>query len=692
MADGFAESVCLSFPHEVVVKGKRPIVSAFILQPCQAHITDTNEGATNDSDVSVLRSAGCVEIPVKNLTTPASEKVIILTVLLISGSQEVSISGWADAASHAFFPCLTDQQGDPTITTVSISGKHCIVEGECDSCEKEGDLLEERTAKKMNDSPEGDSSAVLVVDRSCLACGNAEADQDKAPETFSEAKPSFFDENFEVLLILGRGASGVALLTRHRVSAVLYAVKVVLVRDKLSEEAVLQEVRLHAMLDNEHIVRYYTCWSEVATPGRLQQLASVGLCSEEEVKYAFNSIMAYYANDKDYKYDAESLMRGYNGFSAPRLLLQARCGEGGGAYMEGYDTMDGESESSTNSTTATTRDDEEGSDSGFSDKSSSERSLDVLSRRVVFIQLEYYQTTLASMLGSRSCIDRLENIFIGLQLLSAVRYVHRVGFLHRDVKPQNIFIDYRAQLAVVDNVSDEEDDEDYSVEVEDKNGWTCCDVQDGGVSTRTWSGSLDFVDSCNVSRQQQIIRSVFEFLLYHASKPPLSTYLNRVKCAQHDFEKRTMIDRIGRWVCNNFLRLRLGDFSISKSFLAQHVDLAGNFGRTAMNTMGIGSSLYSSPEQLEGELCTSASDAYSVGVVFAEMYIQPKTVSERLSVLNDVRKSVFPEPGILLKYPELCVVRGLTRSNASQRMSISEARRTLRRTMCSILLSFFSEA
>ncbi|AAZ11860.1 protein kinase, putative [Trypanosoma brucei brucei TREU927] len=681
-----------------------PVVSAYVLHPHRLAtgnaVTEEYCAGVTDFDDGTSYVMACCQIPILNSSSEPSKHVLSIQSCFPENFRRKRLHGFVNRQYGVFFSESLNVPSSSSSSTVSPSplptGSECASnDNENISNKAMGDgffSCEESGEEANHPSPNEMSSGALVLGKSLLSFSESENVEARTQENFMSGKQSFFDENFDVLMILGSGASGVVLLTRHRVTGVLYAVKVLIVRDKFAETAVMQEVRLHAVLHNEHIVRYYTCWSEMITPARLRQLASVGLCSKREVRQTFRALEANCVSCGSSHEGAGWLIPRHEGQLGNLLLLKSPAEDCAGVYMAGDDTVDDGTGSTAGSHTEPSEDGSDDTRSNSCESSSSERSSSILEGRVVFLQLEYYRTTLAQRLGSRGSIDRFENIIIALQLFAAVRYVHRSGFLHRDVKPPNIFIDYRVQFSGVDGPGEEDNDEyDYDLDESDGNGWTCTSVREEKEERKMWTEPVNGGGNDDVSAPHQAFQSVFEFLQFYATTPPLSTYLKKIKCAQNEEQKRRAVYLIGKWTCKRFLQVRLGDFSISKSFLAQHVELASNFGRTAMNTTGIGSSLYSSPEQLDGEHCTSSSDAYSCGIVLAEMYVQPKTVSERLHVLKAVRNGVFPESSLLKRYPELCVVQYLTLKDPSHRMSLMDASRALRRTVYRILLSFFSE-
>ena len=60
-------------------------------------------------------------------------------------------------------------------------------------------------------------------------------------------------------------------------------------------------------------------------------------------------------------------------------------------------------------------------------------------------------------------------------------------------------------------------------------------------------------------------------------------------------------------------------------------------------TNAVGTQLYMSPEQLNGQQYDSKVDIYSLGIIFFELLVPFKTEMERVNVLSDVRKRKYPK-------------------------------------------------
>ncbi|KAI5689744.1 Protein kinase domain [Leishmania braziliensis] len=806
-----------------------------------------------------------------------------------------------------------------------------------DARERERSAKEE-TAPEYRNSPHAmpaGSSHTSLFYRSNKRSSSLSHSIRPPPSNYSPAI-NFFDENFEPLMLLGRGVSGAVLLVRHRFTGVFYAIKVLVARDYESECDILQELRVHAMLENRYVVRYHTCWSEVISPIRAQQLAFIGVCHPYEANMArrkrlnsasssFSSTMprrsardgtwhpransdgciptrsqlrsapggwdhlrlpshlstilvgststsesatpevaqkrsrpqlrgsAWSATIMDELEDLtdeegdETLLGqmekwqgwasdrlGYSGPGMPSptaiepqparhplavsspspavrnthaLLASLRLRKkppiasvlsseppfaasdsmGVTTVQEVYDGEEEEAESILDYTqggdcsSSVSSGNSYGRPAPEKDSLQRQKGHTIIGTRVVFLQMELCQGTLAQYLASRASINRVENLIIAMQMVAGVRYLHHRGILHRDVKPTNVFLDYRCQYdktvhqlnmsdtSSADGGSEDEGSAEASLgfsgspaspcsaaaagngegdneacEPLSSSALTLCrrhprvcspELPSGGCSPSvssaprrssivppgmqslypavpsslasdwnarmtmtslsnlpSWDGEravLDFV----MHAPHRIASEMLQERLLRRPPPPAVCQRASSKCKMMEKEMgssdapmplmapnggRNFRRRLANWLLHRFVQVRLGDFGLAKFLYQQELRVDGFVSMNAINTTGVGSPLYASPEQLQGSRCTPASDAFSVGVVLAEMYLQPKTVAERLTVLREVREGVYRDTTLLSRFPELKLVRRLTAAEPERRMTLAALHKDLK--------------
>lgn len=119
--------------------------------------------------------------------------------------------------------------------------------------------------------------------------------------------------------------------------------------------------------------------------------------------------------------------------------------------------------------------------------------------------------------------------------------------------------------------------------------------------------------------------------------------------------------------------VRIGDFGLACTDIIQKdTEWTSRNGKRLTHTSGVGTSLYASPEQLQGSEYDAKSDMYSLGVILLELFQPFGTEMERAEVLTGLRNGQIPESlsqrcPIQAKY-----IKQLTRSNSSQRPSAEQ--------------------
>ena len=129
------------------------------------------------------------------------------------------------------------------------------------------------------------------------------------------------------------------------------------------------------------------------------------------------------------------------------------------------------------------------------------------------------------------------------------------------------------------------------------------------------------------------------------------------------------------------LQAKVGDFGLARAQGESSRDPEGYCAPTEVCTVGVGSPLYSSPEQLEGKRCSAESDIFSVGIILTELYLLPRTASERIRVLERARQGVMDDAVTQLSPDVARLALRMLHQVPEQRMHLKDVRRALKRLL-----------
>lgn len=228
---------------------------------------------------------------------------------------------------------------------------------------------------------------------------------------------SRYDRDFEEVGKLGKGGFGEVVKARNRMEGTFYAIKKIKHRsNKL--ETLLSEVLSLARLNHQFIVRYYGCWVESLNEDAAQdddEDFDSGLIGRSSSFFSHDSFQVdYLSNSLDPYFD-------------DRIVF-------------------GNSTESDSSTV------EESVSASVEESKASDVSTDkFVSRSILYIQMEFCENnTLLDLIESGLPANSSEYWRLFRQILEAVSYIHGSGFIHRDLKPTNIFIDKSNNIKVGD--------------------------------------------------------------------------------------------------------------------------------------------------------------------------------------------------------------------------------------------------
>ena len=200
---------------------------------------------------------------------------------------------------------------------------------------------------------------------------------------------SRYSNEFNEISLLGKGGFGQVWKVLNRLDGVEYAVKKVLLQKPIDFDKITREVKLLARLSHQNVVRYFTSWIEHGVYKNMSDgdWESIGDSScSEDTSELINSA----------------------GITDPVEIIPRSA-----------------------------------SDSQESSNVSKETQL------VLYIQMELCGESLEDWISSRNSkndprvyVEEIQDIFFAI--VSGLEYIHSQGFIHRDLKPLNIFKQYKA--------------------------------------------------------------------------------------------------------------------------------------------------------------------------------------------------------------------------------------------------------
>lgn len=261
-------------------------------------------------------------------------------------------------------------------------------------------------------------------------------------------RDSRYETEFEEVGKLGKGGFGEVVKARNRMEGTFYAIKKIRHRaDKL--EGLLSEVLSLARLNHQYIVRYYGCWVEED----IDQVSAIeddeSLDRETETSSLFNEdnvrSSSFLSRENSFQVDY------FTNSLDPLLEYNDDDFDDRIVFANSSDDEEGDD----NNAIADTSDEEE-SNSTVDDLSVQKAPTKPAQNRpqsksILYIQMEFCENnTLLDIIDRGLPANPNEYWRLFRQILEAVSYIHSSGFIHRDLKPTNIFIDKSNNVKVGD--------------------------------------------------------------------------------------------------------------------------------------------------------------------------------------------------------------------------------------------------
>lgn len=248
-----------------------------------------------------------------------------------------------------------------------------------------------------------------------------------------------YHRDFEEVGRIGKGGFGEVYKVRSRMEGTFYAVKKVKHRShKL--DSLLTEVLSLARLNHQYIVRYYGTWVEQVSEHQEVSWESDSESESQEAELGsnLNTQLSSFLTSKD-----NSLQVDYVTHSFDNDIEFAFSSSDEDEFDDRivFGNLVSNAALSTNSTSLeeSKRKDVVKIPVTFDQKS------------ILYIQMEFCENnTLLNLIEQGLPNNKSEYWRLFRQLLEAVSYIHREGFIHRDLKPMNIFIDRLNNVKVGD--------------------------------------------------------------------------------------------------------------------------------------------------------------------------------------------------------------------------------------------------
>ncbi|EGW30114.1 putative eIF2-alpha kinase [Spathaspora passalidarum NRRL Y-27907] len=284
----------------------------------------------------------------------------------------------------------------------------------------------------LGNEPKRNTTTTATVPRRRFSNDSYPPQQLQPPPQQSSSSKGRYARDFEEVGKLGTGGFGEVVKARNRMEGAFYAIKKIRHRaDKL--DSLLSEVLSLARLNHQYIVRYYGTWVERDETSDDESEEESESESESETT-DFESMRSSSMIPHDNSFQVDYISNSFVFESDSEDEFDDRI-------VFGNSTDSGEPEDE-----STEEEQEESSAPALQS-----RQLKANPKSILYIQMEFCENnTLQNLIEQGLPSNSHEYWRLFRQLLEALSYIHSEGFIHRDLKPTNIFIDRQNNVKVGD--------------------------------------------------------------------------------------------------------------------------------------------------------------------------------------------------------------------------------------------------
>ncbi|KAJ2490045.1 hypothetical protein IWW37_003465 [Coemansia sp. RSA 2050] len=317
----------------------------------------------------------------------------------------------------------------------------------------------------------------------------------------------------------------------------------------------------------------------------------------------------------------------------------------------------------------------------------------VTGETTLYIQMQMCQTTLQQFIiernrridGQSLLIDPVLNVRLFRAIVEGVRYFHTRGVIHRDLKGANVFVDVVYADSGGNPISRCTSDIGrpghcgLEIAMRDVHADAWDTIDGGNLKERCSSAAAMPGDTGGRNIDWD---SVFASIL--ASRGGATLELSTASLLPEGDVAVPMVTLIPR----------IGDFGLATKTTTLGIQSLGSGGNSPLTgdttessvvsqlprhhrrTSNVGTITYAAPEQLLNQQSvvgySEKADIYSLGIIFFELYYAFSTSMERVIVIRDLRRGVFPEEFIRAWPQEAAFISRLMDTEPGRRPSAKE--------------------